>query len=60
MHAKPHKAESALSKSFAKGVSYINILHFLKFLIVAHRKLLFELVFSKVSKVVGFGLSGGI
>lgn len=40
VHAKSDKTESALSKPFTECVSYINVLHFLEFLIISHGELL--------------------
>ena len=60
MHAESDETESALSEPFTECVSYINILHFLEFLIISHGELLSQFVFSEVAHMVGLGLSGGV
>ena len=60
VHAKSDETESALSEPFAECVSYINILHFLEFLIISHGELFSQSVIPEVAHLVGLGLSGGI
>lgn len=40
VHAKSHETKCALTQSLTKGIPCIDILHFLEFLIITHRKLL--------------------